>query len=46
MSTFAFMSLRDTYGYNVRLFGAHSQGGNGALITDSESKLSEILLQQ
>ena len=43
MSTFAFMSLRDTYGYNVRLFGAHSQGGNGALITDSESKLSEIL---
>ncbi len=38
MSTSAFMSLRDTYDYDVQLFGSHSMGGMGALLDMENSE--------
>ena len=37
MSTIAFMTFRDTYGYDVRLFGSRSLGGMGSLLDTENS---------
>ena len=38
LSIFTFMTLRDTYDYNVRLFGTHSHGGMGVLTENAEKQ--------